>query len=227
MPANVIKERRRGCDPKKFTQQQEDFCLYLLADPTYNVSAAARRAGYKNPGQAGKKLMSHPGIKAYLGKEKAERVKRKRKTIDDLVDLLENAATFNPCKFFLPSPDGGWLIDKKELKNLPDYVGMLIEEITEKKVTTETSEVTMYCVKLINRTKMTEMWGKHLGAFEQDNLQKKTGIDWDSMPHFKVTSQVRVDVVEQRIADPTKIVQVEETPKGIPYALDEFTEAGE
>jgi hypothetical protein len=99
---------------------------------------AATKAGYQNAQTASYRLMKNPQIVAYLKRAKLKRQVRTKKTADNVLEYLERAVFLNPLKLFTPGGQGGWLCSKDDLKKIPDKIGMLIEEVEERTIETET-----------------------------------------------------------------------------------------
>lgn len=78
MGTTLMKNSKRGADPKKLTGGEQKFVLELLAAGDWNLAAAVRKAypKCKNPAQYGTKLMKRKRIADILGKIQQEDVER-------------------------------------------------------------------------------------------------------------------------------------------------------
>jgi len=114
MPTVVIK--RRKTKPSKYawdklTEKQRAFCEELVGDVGFDLTAAARRAGYggtgKNAPQAVTKLLNNKTVMAYLGWLIEQRRKRRELEADEVLDHLRNTLSSKPrratCSTYSPT----------------------------------------------------------------------------------------------------------------------------
>ena len=180
--------------------QQRTFVMELLASDTFDIAEAARTAGYANPSQRGNKLLTNPIIQKALGKAQREREERCKLKADDVLNYLEKALFFNPTHYFLPADDGkSWLI--KDLSELPEEYGRLIDGVEIKTITTKDGdEITYHKIKLIPKSVVLPLAMKHLGLMDQKvHIDQKITINWEDMTPDH-DSKVP-DAIEERILE--------------------------
>jgi len=89
MSTKLVNERHIGTRLTcKLNVQQQLFVDNLLADKTFDLTKAARAAGYKSPSVAGCRLIKQKIIAAAVGREVTLRSERLRFTADDVLNQL-------------------------------------------------------------------------------------------------------------------------------------------
>jgi hypothetical protein len=199
MGTKMIKPCKNGADITKLTVNQQRFILEAMANEAFDMSAAAKSAGYKNPSQAANKLMKNKTVMKALGKAMRERSERVQLKADDVLSYLRDALFFNPAKLFVRNDEGGYTV--KNLDELPDSIGCLIESIEMDEHETEAGVSRKFKLKTIPHAITLPLAMKHLGLLtEKLEATLKTNIDWDEL--FALTQKEgRIDPVEQAILD--------------------------
>lgn len=175
------------------TRQQQLFVVELLASDTFSPKEAAEKAGYKQPGVAGWKLLRNAAIKRALGRMQRERAERCQLKADDVLGYLKNVLYFNPLQYFKPSRDGGWLVTDPE--SLPEWVGRLIESMEVKVRETEEATSTYFKVQIVSKSTALALAMKHVGV---EKHEVKHSFDWDSL-YAKQVSEDQEDPIEAEI----------------------------
>lgn len=175
-----FKLRKRSVDISNLTAKQVLFVQHLLADPGFNASNAAKKAGYKNPGVDGTRLMKNETIAAYVGREINARMERTQLNADRVLQQLYYLATRNTLDLF--NDDGSISIEK--LKELPESVTAGIDGFKIKKhYDRETGELIGEDIdlKLAPKLQAIDLAMKHLGLFaaEKKEIQHSV-VDWDA-----------------------------------------------
>lgn len=174
--------------PTKFegslTVQQRMFAEELIADPFMSLSDAAKKAGYSEATAQvqGSKLIRHPVISRMVGHALNERLKRTQISQDEVLNLLINAATLDPCALFEQGEEGE--LKFKELNSIPPEIRMLITELdcttkTRYLPDGEPEVTTRIKVKWINKEVAIQLLMKHLGMVEPDtklNIHMNLGV---------------------------------------------------
>ncbi|MEL0117151.1 MAG: hypothetical protein VW739_05505, partial [Pelagibacteraceae bacterium] len=112
---------------------------------------------------------------------------------DDVLSLLRDVLYFNPLHYFLPSDDGGWVI--QDPRSLPDHVGRLIEELEVKVIPfPDGTEKKVFKVKMISKTAALSLALKHVGV---EKHEVHHSFDWDALyASFLEDSQSEPNVLE-------------------------------
>ena len=167
----------RAYKPHKFegklTLQQRMFAEELIADPFMSVTEAAKKAGYSEATAQvqGSKLLKHPVISRMIGHALNERLKRTQIGQDEVLNLLINAATLDPCSLFNQDQDG--TLTLKDLNSIPPEIRVLVTELD---CTTKTRHLpdgepevtTKVKIRWVNKEAAIQLLMKHLGMIEPD-----------------------------------------------------------
>jgi hypothetical protein len=174
--------------PDTLTAQQQSFVDALLADPAFNVTEAARKAGYATPNKSGWRLMRKDAIQRAIGEGRKARSERTKIEADDVLTFLRGALIQNPLALFTPGPNGEWTV--KSLDKIPKEYGPFIEAIAIRD-----GEVS---IRLVSKSRALEACMKHLGLYRpiQVQTEQKLHIDWEEM----LSPPVDADEVEREIA---------------------------
>lgn len=176
---NVIAKR-----VEKLTNAQQQWCHEMAADPMFNATAAARKAGYKTPGQAAQKNLNNKTVQAYLGKVLHERQQRCELTADEVLHQLRNALFLDPMMFYDQHSDG--TVTPKQLQDIPEELRRCITELETKVVEDEYgNKITTFRYKTINKDNAFTLAMKHLGLMAPDgsiNVNVSgVGVSWDEL----------------------------------------------
>lgn len=185
MSTSLVDPKRRGRKLNKLTTAQQTFCHEMAADPQFNGTAAARKAGYKHPPQAANKLLNTRAVQAYLGKVLHERQERCQLTADEVLEHLGEALFLDPLELFSSNPEG--TITVKSLDDVPIAVRRCITKIKSKKrVTQDGATETTLEIELMSKDAAMTNAMKHLGLLSPDgtNVNLNVGgssIDFDEL----------------------------------------------
>jgi hypothetical protein len=196
MGTKLIDPKQNGADINRLTLMQRMFVKHLLGSVDFNLSAAAKEAGYANPAQMGTKLLKNKAIRALLGKEMRLREETADLKIEMVQEYLYHALWHNPLDHFWNNGDGFTVIDPA---SIPPHIGRLIESIDLKKTTNpKTGEVTEeFKVKLVSKSTVLGLVMKHKGMMiEKHEVESKVAINWDEM---YTHDPYAVDLIEKRI----------------------------
>ena len=172
MPTVVIK--RRKTKPSKYawdklTEKQRAFCEELVGDVGFDLTAAARRAGYggtgKNAPQAVTKLLKNKTVMAYLGWLIEQRRQRRELEADDVLEHLRNALFLDPLDLF---DNEGGVCRMKELSEVPEHVRRCITKLKLKSNVTEYGTETTLELELMGKDAAMTNALKHLGLIRPD-----------------------------------------------------------
>src|SRR6476661_2879851 len=100
MRQSTIRPTLRGANIERLNAQQRTFVLALLADKSFNATAAARIAAYKHPSVAANKLMKNRVINSILGRAMREREERLQISADRVLVELARVAFVNLKDFY-------------------------------------------------------------------------------------------------------------------------------
>lgn len=149
------------------TDKQAQFVEEYLID--LNATKAAIRAGYSEDSAKGIawELMQKPDIAAAIDKGKLERIARTRVTADRVVVELARIA-FSDIRTFLSW--SGRDIELKASEEISDDDAACIEEISEN---LNAQGMNAIKIKLHSKLRALELLGKHTGAFDLLEDDKK------------------------------------------------------
>lgn len=189
-----VVETTRGSNLKALAPKQQAFVLEMMADPSFNASRAAKRAGYANPPQAANRLLKDSRIKAMLGKETHERNERVRLGSDEVLAYIRDVLFFNPMEHFFPNEDGTWTV--KDLQALPENVARLIDTIKVKVIELPNGATkSEFEVRLVSKATALALAAKHVGV---EKHEFKVGIDWDTLVD---QDKIAIRTIEDKIAE--------------------------
>lgn len=175
----------QGHDLKELNYRQVLFVKNLISDPEWDQTRAAKKAGYKDPDRAARRLMKDSQITTLIKDEQRLRMERLNLNADNLLSYLSRGIFTDFTKFFVMSEDG-WSL--KDPKSIPEHIGMLIEggklkikSYVDQEGNLHNEEVSE--VKLPSKTKLLEMAAKHCGIdtgqsqSQQTNVQVNVGVN--------------------------------------------------
>lgn len=156
------------------TPKQQRFVEEYLLD--LNATAAAGRAGYRDP-NIGRQLITKHNVAAAIAAAQACRSERTRVTADDVLRELKRVAFSRMEEFSRWGPDGVRLVPSADL---PPDAAACVAEVSQ--TTTEGGGSIRF--KLHSKTAALELLGKHLGMFREVHehtgtvtIQTVAGID--------------------------------------------------
>lgn len=175
MPSKSIQPRINGSNIDKLNPMQRLFVEELLADKNFNGTAAARKAGYKNPGTQASKLLQNKRVRAILGKSIGQRITRCQLTADAVLEHLRNALFMDIMDLFERTKGGAYII--KDLGDVPVEIRRLITKF-KCKTTTLGNKVTTYLeVELMSKDSALPLAMKHLGISGVENVALDVNVE--------------------------------------------------
>jgi hypothetical protein len=182
------------------------FVLHLLADPGFNATKAAHKAGYKNPRKSSQQLMDHPVIKAAVGREIGDRAHRLKLDADDVLLQLKSALKIKPLVDLFDKGDDGHLI-LKDRDDIPDSIHEVIEEVKERtKYTKDGDKIVELEIRTMNKTAMMGLIMKHLGLLEKPEEEQERRMD-EEVVRFLLdevenrSNIIDAEVIERKVTD--------------------------
>ena len=188
----LVSPKQRGANPERLNAQQRAFVHECLADPAFNATDAARRAGYKAPSQAANQLLKQKVIAAILGKAMREREERLQITADQVLIELARIAFANPQIYY--NEDGSI----KALHSLTPAEAAAIKEI-ESEITHrgEDSETVTTKYKLHDKVRALELLGRHFSLLnEKVQHEFSGGVRFDFVSLVKQLENQRSNVID-------------------------------
>ena len=165
MRQSRIKPTLRGASIERLNAQQRAFVLALLADRSFNATAAAKVAAYKHPSVAANKLMKNPVVKAILGRAMREREERLQLSADRVLVELGRIAFTNAQDFYQPNGQ------PKSIHELTAEQSAALQDVDCKVTTNEDgSQSRDYHFRMHNKLQALELLGRHLSVFN-DRVQ--------------------------------------------------------
>lgn len=125
MATKKIEPRKRKMSDDSLNNQQQMFIKELIADPTFNLTEAARKCGYKRPEDAGQRLISNRVIATAVGKAIKERSDRLEWTADDILKRLRAVLEVDMTDLY----DDEGFVTMRSIKELPPLVRQCITKI--------------------------------------------------------------------------------------------------
>ena len=160
---------------RKRTQKQESFIQEYLIDK--NATQAAIRAGYsqKTAKMTGYENLTKPYIQEAIKKGLAKLADKLEITQERVLKELARIAFFDPAKML--DEDGSVLpLHEMDEGTRAVIAGMDVEVLISKRGKTGKQTGTIKKIKIANKLTALDQLGKHLGLFEQDNLQRNQDI---------------------------------------------------
>lgn len=149
----------------RLTEKQKRFVSEYLVD--LNATAAAKRAGYKDP-NIGRQLIAKNNVYAAIQKEIQERSQRTEITQDMVVRELAKLGFFDIRKLF--DKDGKPLdISKLDDDTAAALVGLDVQDVSDGDGN-YVGFIKKY--KMADKIKALELLGKHVGAFDRQDKQQ-------------------------------------------------------
>lgn len=182
----------------KLTDKQKRFVDEYLVD--LNATAAARRAGYKDP-NIGRQLITKNNVSAEIQKRQEKLRGKLEITQERVLEELAAIAFANGTDFATITHNG--LVRLTPTDEVPEEKKKAVASIKEGQYGTE--------VKLHDKVRALELLGKHLGVFDANNgstneqennifevIEESTReeIDTDAIPEIEPPAKPGDDLVE-------------------------------
>lgn len=169
--SKAISHRMTGVhkpDLSKLPAKQRMFVQYLMEDPDFSVTAAAKRAGYAHPSQMGYKLLRKDPIRKALGLAMKARIDRSNLNADRVLEELGHCALRDPLD--LCDEDGKIIVD--DLKKIPEGMRRAIDGVKVRKRDIIRDgefmgQEVIYELKLVPKLGALDLLMKHLGMTSQ------------------------------------------------------------
>ena len=203
----------------RLTGPQQVFLSELQADPKFNATEAARRAGYEHPAVAASKLLNNPLIKAALGHALHKRQEKLAVKAEDLLQVLSTAAMLDPLELGDYCEDDGTIVVKR-LDELPEHIRRCLEVVC----ITKSRKIVL---KPIGKAYAIEMLMRHLGMFNDKlTVESKTSIDWDKLAApLSEMETIEVRLIEHDNKSQENAAEEPEEIKEASYTVKELVDA--
>lgn len=190
MSTSLIKPGKRGANLDRLSTKQRMFVEQLLADPGFNVTQAARQAGYKFPNTTSQKLIKHKAISAALGKAIYERSKRIGLKADDVLERLKTVLFFNPLTMFKKGLNGTWIID--DLDKVPEEIARCVTKVKSRSITSAIDEevTTYFELEFMSKDTALGLAMKHLGLLGEVAKHNALNINVNALDIARLLSGV-------------------------------------
>lgn len=184
----LLKNAQRG--PRQsaiegLNTRQAKFMSLLLADPTMNQTAAAFKAGYKNPRVIGHRLINHPTIQRAISVEVERRMERNRGKANMVFDYLLRILNLDPFEFFDIDPETKEL-SPRPVDELPSGIRKLVKSVIHEK-----GELVGY--EIVSKEFALFMAAKHLGLIGPELLWSQVKKHVPITKYTMVTEHDRED----------------------------------
>ena len=174
MTAKSIQPSKTGAKTDKLPVRVQTFIAELLADKDFNLTRAARKAGYKYPSQYSTKLINDPRVRKAVGKALAKRLERIEITGEEVLEHLRQALFLDPLDLFEPVGNGNYVI--RDLQDIPIEVRRCITKMKTKQVKRGNKTETYIEVELMNKDQALQAAMKHLGLVEPDQTNVNVNV---------------------------------------------------
>lgn len=163
------------------TPKQKQFVQEYLID--LNATAAAGRAGYKDPNK-GRQLVTKGNVAAAIQEAMRQRQQRTEITQDRVVRELARVAFANGTDYTRVT-DGGRRVELTDTKDLTEEQRAAVSGIKEGKFGIE--------VSTYDKVKALELLGKHLGLFDRQGGQAPAGGENNLLAAIMEAGEVDTD----------------------------------
>lgn len=170
-----MQPKKIGANPDRLTPNQRLFCEYLLADPQFNGTAAARAAGYKNPGIAASKLMKSKPVRATIGKAIMERIREVKLEQKDVLEHLATALFLDPLELFERTDRGAYVV--RDLSEVPEQIRRCITKLKCRTKENKGQREIWIEIELMSKDAALPLAMKHLGIAGADSVTVDVGGD--------------------------------------------------
>lgn len=175
MSTKQIIPMRRGGDYDKLTVKQKLFCDELLADPEFNVTRAAKAAGYKQSSLAACRVLQNETIRRIIGKHLHERLERAQLRAEDVLRILWQVITLDPIDVFEKSGNC-WVV--KDLDLIPAEIRQCITKIrTRTRVLKDKSKEQHVEVEFMSKDLALSHALKHFGLVGADGSTTNVNVE--------------------------------------------------
>jgi len=197
MSSRRLNPTSRGADITKLTPMERMFIEELLADEQFNLTAAARKAGYKQPSTMANRLISRPAIRKILGKALQERITRCRLTADEVLEHLRNALFLDPLDLFERTEEGGYVV--RSLEDVPLKVRRCITKLKQRTRYVGESVETYLEVELMSKDAALVNAMKHLMLVNPDPAAMNVNVGVDLRGLLEQVEQDRKNVIDGNV----------------------------
>ena len=157
----------------------------LLADDKFNVSEAARKAGYKNPAQSAVCLLKNKTFNAAMGHALQERIWRLDLDPDRILRELLSIGLSDPGEMF---DENGTVM---KVQDMPQAVRRSIAAFKVKQIETEYGTETITEVKFWDKNQALTALCKHLGLIRSDGTSVNVNVSGDNANLLEEAEQER------------------------------------
>lgn len=207
MATSLIKESKKGSrQVEKLTQQQQSFIKYLLADPKFDLTKAAKQSGYKTPSTAGNRLIKMKIIAAAVGNEIRLRSERLQWSADDVLMRLRVLLDVDLTELY----DEEGCCNMASIKALPDVVRKCITKIKSFKKFTINDEgnkeyYDVYEVEWMSKDQALQLAMRHFGLLQPEVNVMVLGDEMKARVLVELLSQTnkadKISVVDGTVID--------------------------
>ena len=192
-----------GHEKGALTPKQREFVRQFIQCGSAKEAAIAAGVNEKNAATVGATWLNpvkHPGVAVELARLNQLKEMKALRKADEVLQYIHAAMWVNPTDYFMPGGiDGGWLIEPEKLRELPDDVKRLIEEvrIVKREIETDSGMITTTVanVRLVSKGKAMELAARH-------QLAEKIEITKVNIPWEEIAKPPRItpaQAIEERL----------------------------
>lgn len=197
MSSKRLQPRKRTVSDRRLTPNQRTFVAELLADENFNATAAAKRAGYKQPGNAASKLLAKRDIQIIVGRELKKRLDRIELRQEDVLEHLRTALFLDPLDLFEVGEDGSLAV--QSLEDMPEKVRRCVTKLKVKVRRSRQQTSTTIELELMSKDAAMTNALKHLGLINPDNLNIVNAGPVDLRQLLEKVEEERSNVVDGEV----------------------------
>lgn len=171
MSRKVTPQQRR-VRMSRLDVRQQKFVAELLADEHFNISRAAKAAGYKSQ-KAASNLLNNPLVARAVGNALQDRLDRLKITADEVMEQLTNILRLDPLDVF--QYENG-MITVRDLNEVPKHLRICIKRIEPKNRTTYDrdgnvlSEESIVKIEFMDKDAALALCMKHFGLITEGKV---------------------------------------------------------
>lgn len=198
MGSTRMQPRKQGvADKTRLNPMQRMFVEALLADPKFNATAAAKKAGYRSPAAMGNKLVKNKVVQAWIGKAINERIREYKLDAKSVLQHLTTALFLDPLDLFEPAEKAG-VYRVRSLDEVPQEIRRCISKIKCKTRTDKKGNVDTYVeIELMSKDAALPLALKHLGLI---------GPDGGPVTNINVEGNILIEQLLQQVEQERNVI---------------------
>lgn len=175
MASKLVQPTKLGANLSRLNPQQQLFVEHLLSDPGFNLTEAARKAGYKTPAQQANKLLHNDAVQHAVGKALRLRLEKAGLDKEEVLLHLAMVLRLDPLDLFEQDSTGALMV--KDLRNVPIEIRRCITKLRSKtRFDANGNPETVVEVELMSKDAALQLAMKHFGLSDERH-RLEVGLD--------------------------------------------------